>query len=331
MVKTIPYLTKLQKEEGESGQQKLTQITRYLTLGWAILQSITITFWIKPYVFNWSVSFAVNTILTLTCGSIIILWFSELITERGFGNGASLLIFQNIISNIPKALQGLTINTYNTTDIIRLGFVIIIFILTLIITILIQEGIRNIEIISARRLSKQRAIDMKNYLPLKLNQGGVMPLVFASAAMTIPIYFTNTVHLAPIQNLVYFVFSRRPLYLMFYLFLIIFFSQFYSSLIMNPVDIADNLKKMGVSIPQVRPGKMTSIYLKKILNRLTIVGSVSLFSIALVPSILERITHSQLFKNLGGTSLIILVGVSIDTGKQIQAYLISLRYKSMNR
>lgn len=331
LVKAVPYLTDLQKEEGESGRQKLTQITRYLTLIWGILQSCTVVLWIKPYVFSWNFLFIVNTIFTLTCGSIIILWFSELITDKGFGNGASLLIFQNIVSSIPKTFRESQLSLDNLTNIVKLCFVIIIFALMLIITILVQEGIRNIEIISARQLGQQRNLSMKNYLPLKLNQGGVMPLVFASAAMAIPTYFTSNIQQQPIKILIHFFFSHSPLYLLFYLLLIIFFSQFYSSLIMNPADIADNLKKMGVSIPQIRPGKMTSLYLEKILNRLTIVGSVSLFLIALIPSIIENITNLQLFRSLGATSLIILVGVSIDTGKQIQAYIISLKYKRMNK
>nr|YP_009294175.1 preprotein translocase subunit SecY [Hildenbrandia rubra]AOM67417.1 preprotein translocase subunit SecY [Hildenbrandia rubra] len=331
LVKALPSLIKIQKEEGESGQQKLTQITRYLTLAWGILQSCTVAFWVKPYVFNWNFPFIANTVFTLTAGSIIVLWLSEIITDKGFGNGASLLIFQNIISSIPSTLKGSEVNISNLNDIIKVCLVVIVFILMLAITILTQEGIRNIEIISARQLGQRNTASIKNYLPLKLNQGGVMPLVFASAAITIPIYFIHSIQQQQIQSLIYFLFFNSPFYLLFYLVLIILFSQFYSSLIMNPNDIADNLKKMGVSIPRVRPGNMTGIYLSRILNRLTVVGSISLFSIALMPSIIEYITHFQLSKSFGATSLIILVGVSIDTGKQIQAYIISLKYKDINR
>lgn len=330
IIKAIPYLEKLQKEEGENGRQKLTQITRYLTLIWGILQSITIVLWVKPYVFNWNLHFIIDTILTLTCGSMIILWFSELITEKGFGNGASLLIFQNIISSVPKTLYKLQIHFDSFPDIIKLCSLCIILILMLIITIITQESIRNIEIISSRQLNQNLNASMKNYLPLKLNQGGVMPLVFASAAIAMPEYFIHSIKQYQIKNLIYSLLVNSPFYLLLYLILITFFSQFYCSLVMNPNDIADNLKKMGVSIPKVRPGTRTSIYLQKILNRLTIVGSFSLFLIALIPSIIEYTTHFPLSRSLGATSLIILVGVSIDTGKQIQAYIISLKYKKMN-
>nr|YP_009296722.1 preprotein translocase subunit SecY [Apophlaea sinclairii]AOM65862.1 preprotein translocase subunit SecY [Apophlaea sinclairii] len=330
LVKAIPYLENLQKEEGENGRQKLIQLTRYLTLVWGILQSITVALWIKPYVFNWNLHFIINITLTLTCGSIIILWFSELITNKGFGNGASLLIFQNIISNIPNTLKKLHINFDNFTDIVKLCSVSTIFIFMLIITVLIQEGIRNIEIISARQLTQELSTNMRNYLPLKLNQGGVMPLVFASAIIAIPKYFTNNIQQQGTKNLVYYIFFHSYFYLLLYLIFIVLFSRFYGSIIMNPNDIANNLKKMGVSIPKIRPGKTTSTYLQKIFDRLVIISSISLFFIALIPSIIENITEFQLLANFGATSLIILVGVSIETGKQVQAYLVSLKYRDMS-
>nr|YP_009297683.1 preprotein translocase subunit SecY [Hildenbrandia rivularis]AOM67227.1 preprotein translocase subunit SecY [Hildenbrandia rivularis] len=330
LIKAVPQLENLQKEEGENGRQKLVQFTRYLTLAWGLIQSSTVAFWIKPYVFNWNFYFIVDTVVTLTSGSIIMLWFSELITDKGFGNGASLIIFQNIISSIPKTFNGLQININNGLDITKLCLISIVFTLTLIITILIQEGIRNIEIISARQLSQEWAVNIKNFLPLKLNQGGVMPIVFASAAMVLPRYLAGSLEHIQIKSLIIHMFSNSPFYLSIYLILVIVFSQLYSSLVMNPDDIAANLKKMGVSIPKVRPGRITSIYLQKILNRLTFVGSIFLFLIALVPSIIENITNFEVSRSFGATSLIILVGVSIDTGKQIQAYILSLKYKDIS-
>ena len=331
LIKAIPYLENLQKEEGDSGRQKLNQLTRYLTLGWGIIQSVITTIWIKPYVFNWNLNFVISTIFTLTCGSIIILWFSELITNRGFGNGASLLIFQNIISSAPKALETIKFDITNVTNLIRICSTLAIFLLMLAITIIVQEGVRNIKVVSARQLNKQTSKDIENYLPLRINQGGVMPLVFASAAINIPSYFLGSLGQTQIHNFISLLFSNSLFYLLLYFALIILFSQFYSSLIMSPDDIASNLKKMGISIYEIRPGRTTSSYLNKTLRRLTIIGSVSLLFIALMPSIIEKFLRFQLFKNFGATSLIILVGVSIDTGKQIQAYLISSKYKSMSK
>lgn len=331
LIKLMPQLEMIQKEEGERGRQKITQFTRYLTLGWAILQSGAIAFWVKPYVFNWNFYFFIDIILTLTSGAMIILWFSELITEKGLGNGASLLIFQNIVSSVPKTLRETQINIYHFHTISTLSFVFIAFILMLTMTVLIQEGTRNIPIISARQLNKGTSINTKNYLPLKLNQGGVMPLVFASATMTLPNYVINTVKDKSFMSFVVSLLINSPVYLLLYFALIVSFSQFYCSLILDPDDVSENLKKMGVSIQEIRPGKMTSTYLKKILNRLTFLGSIFLFLIALAPSITETITHLQLSSSFGATSLIILVGVAIDTGKQIQTYIISSEYNNITQ
>lgn len=329
ITKIIPELENLQKEEGELGRQKITQITRSLTLIWAILQSTAIAFWIKPYVFNWNKYFIIDCLLTLTTGSIIIMWFSEIITEYGIGNGPSLLIFQNIVSGIPKVFMEYTTNIYNGKTTINIFFLLILFILILIVTILIQEGQRKITIISARQLGKIQELNPQSYIPLKLNQSGVMPLVFASAAMALPPYLLQLTSNNTIYQLCYLFFPNNYLYLPLYCFLIITFSYFYSSLILNPEDIAKNLKKMGSSIPSIRPGIDTVIYLKKILYKLTFLGSIFLFIIVLVPSIISIVMKTESFKGLGITSLLILVGVSIDTAKQIQTYIISQQYDNI--
>ena len=330
LTKTIPQLESLQKEEGESGRKKLTQITRYSTLLLAILQSITISLWLKPYVFNWNSQFIFDCTLTLSTGSLIIMWLSELITEYGIGNGPSLLIFQNIISSIPRSIKNYSLtksNLITNNEILTLGLLLT---LMLVITILIQEGTRKVSIVSAKQLNNQNEIDTKSYIPLKLNQGGVMPIVFASAAMTIPYYlqkfFTNHLFITTIIGKII---LNSPLYFALYGILIIIFSYFYSSLILNPKDIAKNLKKMGASIPGIRPGNNTIKYLKEILDRLTLLGSIFLFLIALFPSIITSIIPLAIFKGLGATSLLILVGVAIDTTKQIQTYIIAQQYNSM--
>ena len=329
LTKTIPFLEKLQQEEGEIGRQKISQLTRYLTLIWAIIQSIAIAIWIKPYVFRWSLSFILDCLLTLTTGSLMIMWFSELITEYGIGNGASLLIFQNIISGIPKNFHAYSSEIYKKETTIELLALSFLFILMLVITILIQEGTRKIKIISARQLNKNKELNSKSYIPLKMNQGGVMPIVFASAAMTIPSYLLEVTENNLLSKLIQPFTPNGNLYLFLYGLLIIGFSYFYSSLVLNPKDIAKNLKKMGASIPGVRPGIKTSIHLKQIINKLTFLGSIFLFSIALIPSLITNFTHIKTFRGLGATSLLILVGVAIDTAKQIQTYIISQKYNKM--
>ena len=328
LTKIIPQLEKIQKDEGESGRQKIIQITRYLTLIWAIIQSIAISLWIKPYVFYWNMSFLLDTIISLTTGSMIIMWLSEIITEKGIGNGASLLIFQNIISNIPQQIKAL-IHNYHQEIFVKISFFCFFFILMLILTVLIQEGVRKVTIISIRQLLKKNRLDPQSYLPLKLNQGGVMPIVFASASMAVPSYMqeiSNQIQFLKITNLFTY---NSPFYILLYGILIIAFSYFYSSLILNTNDISQNLKKMGASIPNIRPGEETSKFLQKIINRLTFLGSIFLFTIALVPSIISQITAIDTFKGLGATSLLILVGVAIDTAKQIQTYVISEQYESL--
>nr|QCI08927.1 SecY-type transporter protein [Wrangelia sp.] len=314
--KIIPKLESWQKEEGELGRQKITQTTRYLTLLWAIIQSTSIGFWIKPYTFNWNLSFLFNCIITLTTGSIIIMWFSEIITTYGIGNGSSLLIFQNIISSIPKNLNQYTFTLNNILDIKKIIILTVLCIGILIISIVVQESKRKIIIIAAKQLNE---INPQSYIPLKINQGGVMPIIFASAIMALT---NNIFNQFKILN-------NIGGYLILYCILILIFSYFYSSLILNPQEITKNLKKMGASIPNIRPGKETNEYLKKTINKLTFIGACFLFLIAQLPFIIFSITHINFFKGLGTTSLLILVGVAIDTAKQIQTYIISEQYDNM--
>lgn len=331
LIKIIPDLEALQKDEGEIGRQKITQITRYLTLIWAIIQSSLIALWLKPYVFNWNNSFVIDCIITLTTGSIITMWFSEIITEYGIGNGTSLLIFQNIISNIPKNLQNYTVNINSTEKLIQILIFVILIILALIINIFIQEGTRKISIISAKQLGKMNELNPQSYIPLKLNQGGVMPIVFASASMALPSYLYQHINSQNIQKIISLLLPNHLLYFPLYCILIISFSYFYASLILNPTDVSKNLKKMGATIPNIRPGSETTLYLESIIKKLTFIGASFLFFIALLPSLLYSITKINTFRGLGATSILILVGVAIDTAKQIQTYIISKQYDNMMR
>ena len=257
------------------------------------------------------------------------MWFSEIISEYGIGNGASLLIFQNIVSSIPKNLQDYIKNFNHQNLIIYIGCISIFCVSILIINILIQEGKRKITILSTKQLSTIKQIRSQSYIPLKLNQGGVMPIVFASAAITIPTYLYNILKNTQFAKILYLFAQDQILYLPLYLALIILFNYLYTSIILNPEDISTNLKKMGVSIPNIRPGSETVNYLKKIIARLTFVGSLFLFSIALFPTLIYYIFKFNTLKGLGATSLLILVGVAIDTAKQIQTYIISQQYDNM--
>lgn len=328
----IPALEKLQKEEGEAGRQKISQFTRYIALIWGLLQSIGVSFWVRPYVFDWNSQFVIEMTLALTTGSMLIMWFSEQITEKGVGNGPSLLIFVNIIAGLPKLIQQSTgVNKFNSS-LFELGVLSVTFLIMIIGIIFIQEGTRRIPIISARQLGKGQAQSKTSYLPLRLNQGGVMPIIFASAFLVLPAYLTQLTNNEFISTLLGFLSptgNNKIIYLTFYFLLILFFSYFYASLILNPADVSRNLKKMESSIPGVRPGKATIEYLQKTLNRLTFLGAIFLAFIAIVPTVIEITTNISAFKGLGATSLLILVGVAIDTSRQVQTYLISQNYENI--
>jgi preprotein translocase subunit SecY len=329
---SVSSLEKLQKEEGEAGRQKITQFTRYIALFWALVQSIGISFWVRPYVFNWDSAFVFSMTIALTTGSMMIMWFSEQITEKGVGNGQSLIIFVNIISGLPKLLQQKSINIDSSQRLIELFILAFIFLIMIIGIIFVQEGTRRIPIISAKQLGQGQTQTKTSYLPLRLNQGGVMPIIFASALLVLPSslsQLTSNQNIISILSLFSPTGPNKNVYLLFYFLLILFFSYFYASLVLNPNDVSQNLKKMESSIPGIRPGKATTHYLQKTLNRLTFLGALFLALIAIIPSLIENITNISTFKGLGATSLLILVGVAIDTSKQIQTYLISKNYENI--
>ncbi|BFM39810.1 preprotein translocase subunit SecY [Synechocystis sp. LKSZ1] len=337
----VPALEDLQKNEGEAGRRKISQYSRYVALGWGIIQSVGLTVGLlRPYALNYGPLFIVQTVLALTAGSMFVMWISELLTERGIGNGASLLIFVNIVATLPRTL-GNTIDYAQTGGRQAITSVVLLFAVFLVMIIgivFVQEGTRRIPIISARRqVGKRLYRERTSYLPLRLNQGGVMPIIFASAVLILPSslasFFNNNQDLSAIsQVLIQVSNTLRPgtwVYTIVYSLMIFFFSYFYASLIVNPEDVSKNLKKMGSSIPGIRPGKKTEEYLEGVLNRLTFLGAIFLSIVATVPIFVERATGVTTFQGLGATSLLILVGVAIDTAKQIQTYVISQRYEGM--
>jgi preprotein translocase subunit SecY len=260
------------------------------------------------------------------------MWFSEQITEKGIGNGPSLLIFINIVSGLPKLIQQQSPIGLQSNKILELITLSSIFLFMIIGIIFIQEGTRRIPIISAKQLSKGSNNGKISYLPLRLNQGGVMPIIFASAILVLPSYLAQVCPNQSIKNVLNLLSPNggsNYTYLVFYFVLILFFSYFYSSIVINPKDVSQNLKKMESSIEGIRPGKDTTLYLEKTLNKLTFLGALFLAFIAVLPNLIEKLTNISTFKGLGATSLLILVGVAIDTAKQVQTYLISQNYEDI--
>ena len=334
----IPSLERLQKEEGELGRQQISRYTRYLTFGWAVILSASIAFFlVKPIVFNWSLTLALKIIVALTTGSMLSMWFAELITNENLGNGSSMIIFINIIGSIPANFNEFVKELNSTSSINSILTTALIFLIYLVIVcmiVLVQESYKKINIVSARQLNfnstekSTQGSELKNsYIPIKLNQGGIMPLVFSTTIATLLFY--------PLQVLLTGIFSSMGIQLtslltilsfFLNLILVIFFSSFYALIVLKPKDLSENLTKMAYSIPGLKQGKETTRYLEQIISRLAFMGGIFLAFLALFPFVLSNLFHFNVFKNL--TSLVILVGVITDVSSQIRGYLVSQNYEN---
>lgn len=340
----LPSLETLQKDEGEAGRRKLAQITRYVALGWGSLQALVFSLYLRGFA-NGDLDgavFIVSTSLALTTGAMVVMWISEIITEKGIGNGASLVIFVNITASLPTTLQNI-IREAQTGKTFPIVVTVAVALSMVVAIVAVQEGSRRIPIVSARRQVGVVAVlpERQSYLPLKLISGGVMPIIFASAMLFLPATLANFTGNAVLVNLATWLsptytvpglpLSTGWVYGLTYFFLIFGFSFFYASLVVNPTDMALNLKRQGVAIPGVRPGSATANYLSGVINRLTLIGGSFLGLIAIIPNVVYSFTGTGVLQGLGATSLLILVGVAIETAKQLQTSVISQRYEGMVR
>ena len=310
-----------------------------MALGWGLFQSIVFALILRPYALPGTpdLVFVAQTAIALVTGSMVVMWLSEVITERGIGQGASLVIYLNIVATLPRAL-GSTIELAQTGGREAVGGIVVlvaVFLITIVGIVCVEEGSRRIPIVSAKRQVGGAGISTRqSYLPLKLNAGGVMPIIFASAVVFLPLQIANFSKNPTLIQIASFLSpnSSTPwVYALVFFGLIIGFSFFYATLTVRPVDVASNLKRGGVAIPGVRPGSATTAYLTGIQNRLTLLGALFLGAVAIVPSAVESATRVQTFQGLGATSLLILVGVAIQTAKQLQTAVISQRYEGMVR
>jgi len=351
-----PYLEKLSKE-GEMGRKKITQYTRYGTVVLAFIQATGIAFWLEKQAPNglqlvprpgWG--FRVMTILTLTTGTIFIMWLGEQITERGIGNGISLIIFAGIVVRLPSAIFGLfeQVRTGNLSIVTLLG--IVIFMLGIIaLIVFVERAQRRIPVQYAKRVVGRRVYGGQNtYLPLRVNTGGVIPIIFAISIIQLPAYIAQLVGADWMNKVAASLGQGQPLYVLLYAAGILFFCYFYTSIVFNPSDTADNMRKYGGFIPGIRPGKKTADYIDTVLSRLTIIGAVYLTFVALLPDFLASGFKVQSLPwigpsldaflpgfvtqgfNLpfyfGGTSLLIVVGVAMDTVQQVESKLVEHHY-----
>lgn len=343
----IPSLEKLQKEEGEAGRRKLAQYTRVFTVFLAVFQSIIFMIFLSkiPGSIMPGVSpilFYISSISVLTAGSLLVMWISELITEKGIGNGGSLIIFIGILSGIPlysKTTWKLVANDGG----MQLGLLLLlaIFFVTMVLIVIMQEATRKVVIVNPKRQVGNKVYGGVNtHIPFKLNPGGVMPIIFAIAILLFPTTVLSVIGQAHISNPIlkniilslsnYWLSPNHPPYYILYFTLIVTLTFFYASIMpnMQPKEIATNLKKHGSSIPGIKPGKPTADALDKILSKTTFIGALGLGIIALVPSFASHLTGITTLQGIGATSLIIMVGVALDLINQVRTHLLARNYES---
>ena len=313
-------LGELQKEGDFESRRSINRLVRFITLIWAVIQSVTVALYLKQVLFDWNFILAFEIVIWLTTGAIIVLWLSELITDYGLGNGASLLIYTNIISNLPNLYNKL-ISESNGIFTIYSGLTILLLIfIALYGTVFLQEGLRIIPLISSKQLNQgylKNSGTIENYIPLRFNQAGVMPIILTTAILVIPNYISSLGFLPKI-NLPASLESLKFIYWISYFGLILVFSSFYSTIVLNPKDISDQLQKMAVTIPGIRPGIQTTFYLKRLMNRVTLLGATILAILATVPNFLESTLNLTSLNGLSTTSLLILAGVVLDLVREVK-------------
>ena len=335
MTYVVPQLESL-KKEGEAGRRKITQYTRYGTLGLALFQSLGIALALEGsagLVINPGFGFRMTTVVSLTAGTMFLMWLGEQITERGLGNGISILIFGGIAAGLPGAIGGLfeLIRT-GAMSIIAALFIITLVVLVTFAVVFVERGQRKILVNYAKRQVGNKVYGgQSSHLPLKLNMSGVIPPIFASSIILLPAtvvgWFATGDGLRWLKDISSALSPGQPIYVMLYAAMIVFFCFFYTALVFNSRETADNLKKSGAFIPGIRPGEQTAKHIDKILSRLTLAGAVYITLVCLLPEFLVLKYNVPFY--FGGTSLLIIVVVTMDFWAQVQSYVMSQQYESL--
>jgi preprotein translocase subunit SecY len=332
MTVAIPRLQELAKE-GDTGQQKITQYTRFFTLGLALVQSLAmLLFFRNGQVFPGVMTDATILdsyliVITLTAGTMLIMWLGELISQRGLGNGISLIISSAILSRAPTALQSL----WESGNVLNMVILAVLAVVIVAAIVFVNEGQRRIPITYAKRqVGRRMSQGGTTYLPLKVNMAGVIPVIFASSLLIFPVILTQFAGNDPnsiLGRVAQFFQPGNAPYLILYALLVMMFTYFYTAVQFNPIEHAENLKKSGGYIPGIRPGQPTAIYLNTVLTRITLFGAIFLAVIAVMPYLITGALNLGNSLFLGGTSILIVVGVSLDTVRQLESQLMMRNYE----
>jgi len=327
----IPHLSKLAKE-GERGRKKIIQYTRYGTIAIAMIQAFGIAVGLEgmnqgAFVLSKGWAFRLMTVITLTAGTAFLMWLGEQITERGIGNGISLIIFAGIVARLPSAVT----QTFDLYQVGQLSFMMLLLVAGFMVAVVgaivfLESGRRKIPVQYAKRVIGRRVYGgQSTHIPLKINTAGVIPPIFASSIIAFPATIAGFIQVTWVQDFGKMLAPGSLVYMLLYVTLIVFFCFFYTAVVLNPVDMADNMKKYGGFIPGIRPGQRTSDYIYNVLNRITFAGALYLATVCVIPEFL--IYNLNLPFYFGGTSLLIVIGVGLDTAQQIESHMLMRNYE----
>ncbi|KAJ8434624.1 hypothetical protein Cgig2_033110 [Carnegiea gigantea] len=330
LAQVYPKLQDLQKREGEAGRKKVLQYTRYASVGFALVQAIGQVLYLRPYVNDFSTEWVLSSVTLLTLGAIFTTYLGERISDLKLGNGTSLLIFTNIISYLPASFGRTVAQAYQEGNYGGLAVIILSFLFLVFGIVYVQEAERKIPLNYASRYSgRSGGLQKSAYLPFKVNSAGVMPIIFSTSTLALPGTLARFTGLDILKKAAVALNPGGSLYLPTNVLLIAFFNYYYTFLQLDPDDVSEQLKRQGASIPLVRPGKSTAMYIKTVLSRISVLGSAFLAILAAGPAIVEQVTHLTAFRGFAGTSILILVGCATDTARKVQAELISQKYKNI--
>ena len=326
----VPSIEKMQKE-GEEGRKKIVQWTRYGTIIFAFIQAVGMTGWLRGLgIYSGGMLDIILVSLTLTTGAVAVMWLGEIMSDHGIGNGTSLLIFAGIVVRIPEAI-------IRTVSLVRLGEMnVLVMLLALVIIVaviagcvMLQEGQRRLPVQYAKRMVGNKMYGgQSSFIPLRVNTAGVIPIIFASSVLLFPYTIAGLFQHSVARMIQQAMSPSSPIYMVLYVLLIIFFSYFYTAVVFKPEDISTNMKKNGGFILGIRPGKPTTDYIEKVMGRITLGGSIALAVIAIIPTVMTGLMNINTFY-FGGTAVIIVVGVALDTVHQIEGQLLMRHYEGI--